>query len=122
MIRRPPRSTRTDTLFPYTTLFRSGSAGRLAGTWEVPKAGGIGMTPETAKNSAVDPCCAAAYWGSQQVVARFEPSIAGAPDARWRPSVSPGHQANRHYRCRERSEESRVGKEDVSTGRYRGWR
>src|SRR3546814_14035716 len=25
MIRRPPRSTRTDTLFPYTTLFRSRS-------------------------------------------------------------------------------------------------
>src|SRR3546814_13373342 len=31
MIRRPPRSTRTDTLFPYTTLFRSiASAGELA--------------------------------------------------------------------------------------------
>src|SRR3546814_16989563 len=28
MIRRPPRSTRTDTLFPYTTLFRSGAGGR----------------------------------------------------------------------------------------------
>src|SRR3546814_3849434 len=28
MIRRPPRSTRTDTLFPYTTLFRS----RLGGS------------------------------------------------------------------------------------------
>src|SRR3546814_11654246 len=31
MIRRPPRSTRTDTLFPYTTLFRSlhlGGGGR----------------------------------------------------------------------------------------------
>src|SRR3546814_8333381 len=28
MIRRPPRSTRTDTLFPYTTLFRSRSARR----------------------------------------------------------------------------------------------
>src|SRR3546814_12023086 len=27
MIRRPPRSTRTDTLFPYTTLFRSWSVG-----------------------------------------------------------------------------------------------
>src|SRR3546814_2821685 len=27
MIRRPPRSTRTDTLFPYTTLFRSGYKG-----------------------------------------------------------------------------------------------
>src|SRR3546814_13749237 len=26
MIRRPPRSTRTDTLFPYTTLFRSASS------------------------------------------------------------------------------------------------
>src|SRR3546814_17040206 len=26
MIRRPPRSTRTDTLFPYTTLFRSENA------------------------------------------------------------------------------------------------
>src|SRR3546814_17867095 len=30
MIRRPPRSTRTDTLFPYTTLFRSADAARLA--------------------------------------------------------------------------------------------
>src|SRR3546814_3074424 len=28
MIRRPPRSTRTDTLFPYTTLFRSQADGR----------------------------------------------------------------------------------------------
>src|SRR3546814_4997809 len=32
MIRRPPRSTRTDTLFPYTTLFRSPAhPGRRAG-------------------------------------------------------------------------------------------
>src|SRR3546814_5741100 len=30
MIRRPPRSTRTDTLFPYTTLFRSGGAGTFS--------------------------------------------------------------------------------------------
>src|SRR3546814_2015203 len=30
MIRRPPRSTRTDTLFPYTTLFRSSGARRIA--------------------------------------------------------------------------------------------
>src|SRR3546814_11583364 len=29
MIRRPPRSTRTDTLFPYTTLFRSISPTRI---------------------------------------------------------------------------------------------
>src|SRR3546814_6913309 len=30
MIRRPPRSTRTDTLFPYTTLFRSKAVIELA--------------------------------------------------------------------------------------------
>src|SRR3546814_4114458 len=29
MIRRPPRSTRTDTLFPYTTLFRSQHGGHV---------------------------------------------------------------------------------------------
>src|SRR3546814_8911118 len=37
MIRRPPKSTRTDTLFPYTTLFRSHSVqhGGEAG-WMIP--------------------------------------------------------------------------------------
>src|SRR3546814_4386258 len=30
MIRRPPRSTRTDTLFPYTTLFRSRAQASMA--------------------------------------------------------------------------------------------
>src|SRR3546814_18401148 len=34
MIRRPPRSTRTDTLFPYTELFRS-AEGEVAATTEV---------------------------------------------------------------------------------------
>src|SRR3546814_19996241 len=34
MIRRPPRSTRTDTLFPYTTLFRS-CPGQGTGTLQV---------------------------------------------------------------------------------------
>src|SRR3546814_6193581 len=31
MIRRPPRSTRTDTLFPYTTLFRARDAAEVVG-------------------------------------------------------------------------------------------
>src|SRR3546814_11357279 len=31
MIRRPPRSTRTDTLFPYTTLFRAETIGAWLG-------------------------------------------------------------------------------------------
>src|SRR3546814_1457500 len=38
MIRRPPTSTRTDTLFPYTTLFRSEEA--------VLAAGGVGLLAE----------------------------------------------------------------------------
>src|SRR3546814_3630584 len=33
MIRRPPRSTRTDTLFPYTTLFRSPTIDELRAKW-----------------------------------------------------------------------------------------
>src|SRR3546814_20385947 len=37
MIRRPPRSTRTDTLFPYTTLFRS----EATRPWAEPGNGGI---------------------------------------------------------------------------------
>src|SRR3546814_9278274 len=32
MIRRPPRSTRTDTLFPYTTRFRAGRFGAVGAT------------------------------------------------------------------------------------------
>src|SRR3546814_2922127 len=32
MIRRPPRSTRTDTLFPYTTLFRSPDCAPMVGS------------------------------------------------------------------------------------------
>src|SRR3546814_1798605 len=41
MIRRPPRSTRTDTLFPYTTLFRSrpGRHGRGLETGEAAPGG-----------------------------------------------------------------------------------
>src|SRR3546814_3129528 len=40
MIRRPPRSTRTDTLFPYTTLFRSDGREGLHGDQEAHRAGG----------------------------------------------------------------------------------
>src|SRR3546814_5518412 len=42
MIRRPPRSTRTDTLFPYTTLFRSPQTG---------KPDGIALSPPLAPTS-----------------------------------------------------------------------
>src|SRR3546814_4086114 len=39
MIRRPPRSTRTDTLFPYTTLFRSVPSGTRGSCYQEPKSG-----------------------------------------------------------------------------------
>src|SRR3546814_1028859 len=54
MIRRPPRSTRTDTLFPYTTLCRSGGGGALlshgakATTRSV-----VNVSPEPFSNAAV---------------------------------------------------------------------
>src|SRR3546814_2838553 len=40
MIRRPPRSTRTDTLFPYTTLFRSREEVVHAAACRCPSCGG----------------------------------------------------------------------------------
>src|SRR3546814_1798374 len=48
MIRRPPRSTRTDTLFPYTTLFRSFAQGgtlRPTGAGVAAGAGGRAWPP-----------------------------------------------------------------------------
>src|SRR3546814_12056735 len=52
MIRRPPRSTRTDTLFPYTTLFRSEEAQTIAialrEVLETPGRTGALVTPDRA--------------------------------------------------------------------------
>src|SRR3546814_14618362 len=46
MIRRPPRSTRTDTLFPYTTLFRSLEAAGCTRVYEEHASGGRWDRPE----------------------------------------------------------------------------
>src|SRR3546814_18861308 len=60
MIRRPPRSPRTATLFPYTTLFRSNRAARRAVGRRAP---GAGLGPRAGNQRAawggggrVDPC------------------------------------------------------------------
>src|SRR3546814_2933703 len=45
MIRRPPRSTRTDTLFPYTTLFRSRGVPAAALSQVIPQVIGYGCLP-----------------------------------------------------------------------------
>src|SRR3546814_9947377 len=52
MIRRPPRSTRTDTLFPYTTLFRSDA--------------GISAAAADARHRGVDLCIAGVAVRAQQ--------------------------------------------------------
>src|SRR3546814_7908400 len=52
MIRRPPRSTRTDTLFPYTTLFRSTDA-------DMPTAAQLAAAQECiCSDSGSEFCCA----------------------------------------------------------------
>src|SRR3546814_16841055 len=53
MIRRPPRSTRTDTLFPYTTLFRSGFAASFIALFVLRMAVGALEAPAYPINSRV---------------------------------------------------------------------
>src|SRR3546814_3952981 len=57
MVRRPPRSTRTDTLFPYTTLFRSVPGGRVRLVQPVLDAdrGGGGVRLRAARFVLADP-------------------------------------------------------------------
>src|SRR3546814_2638575 len=56
MIRRPPRSTRTDTLFPYTTLFRSKTASTGAVPVIRPQECHL-PDPHIPPRSSADPCC-----------------------------------------------------------------
>src|SRR3546814_20964099 len=65
MIRRPPRSTRTDTLFPYTTLFRSRSSEGP------PSCAGPGRTPPMWKTtmSMLGACALLAACGPGQEAA-----------------------------------------------------
>src|SRR3546814_3317090 len=76
MIRRPPRSTRTDTLFPYTTLFRSLS--NLAGA--TPLAMGSAVTADlTPANST------AAYKFAANAGERFFfDALSAVNGVRWR--------------------------------------
>src|SRR3546814_7600275 len=51
MIRRPPRSTRTDTLFPYTTLFRS-RASRCQPSVSAPRPRSVSPTSPSTSNAS----------------------------------------------------------------------
>src|SRR3546814_17432460 len=103
MIRRPPRSTRTDTLFPYTTLFRSLS-GRLEGR-PGPATAGADARAVVFTGTAPPPD-GPAPWSLRRVAAEVD----GRPVDDLRLELQhPGF----------RSEERRVGKECVSTCRSR---
>src|SRR3546814_2128960 len=57
MIRRPPRSTRTDTLFPYTTLFRSRRTAPASDKWRSRNSGiyiGVSLWPSLPHNRNKD--------------------------------------------------------------------
>src|SRR3546814_17178603 len=122
ILRRPPRSTRTDTLFPYTTLCRSAHCFNTA-------------APAFASWTRAGPPALQTEWKIRVVSTPPERVFIG--DLRhsrlcllfirdWsargcRHSCGGRHQAavRAHPKGRSRSEEGRVGKEGVSTVRYR---
>src|SRR3546814_16235793 len=133
MIRRPPRSTRTDTLFPYTTLFRS-------------KANAFYLAKLPLKLQDTDPDYTALYlanyllgssetsrlWSRVRVqdglsydvrshmdASSYEPSGDWTIYAIHAPQNSKRLQAAVDEELKRRSEERRVGKEGVSTCRSR---
>src|SRR3546814_15326509 len=136
MRRRPPRSTRTDTLFPYTTLFRSALFEERRqfserGVADREDGGVVGTQPATVE--------------SDQVVAGDSLHAGFGAAAGERNSIGMGRavKQRRQFAKRKarrlglfrldtgellpthalnlaRSEERRVGKEGVSTGRCRG--
>src|SRR3546814_15780684 len=105
MIRRPPRSTRTDTLFPYTTLFRSLDGNGFPGFSAVSRANGSNPLGRFFAVQLQRVEIAAGDGVFQQLL------IGVNEDAHASDMI-------RHTRGK-RSEERRVGKECVRTGRSR---
>src|SRR3546814_2407741 len=62
MIRRPPRSTRTDTLFPYTTLVRSATSLSLL---RIDPAAAISVQ-RPKRHASVPNCCCEYFWSVEQ--------------------------------------------------------
>src|SRR3546814_19630488 len=124
MIRRPPRSTRTDTLFPYTTLFRSNRDGRVLGRgaredlrdvagWPV----GYQPARELVRPQARREQEALADWNAQF---EQEPALLFGLHALGH-QPQPAAAGDAGDGLADRPEERRVGKECVSTCRSRWW-
>src|SRR3546814_12631152 len=113
MIRRPPRSTRTDTLFPYTTLFRSycGVVGFKPTYGRIPRTG-LKFLSESLDTIGV---MARSVPDAAAFAAILEGTAAGAVQETPRPP--------RFGLCRSpaRSEARRGGTECVRTCRSRWW-
>src|SRR3546814_19296065 len=116
MIRLPPGSTRTDTLFPYTTLFRSLYT-RVARTpWEIPSQ--LGRAPRDRGRAAFRRRSM-----SKDLFGYTIPSLLrglGVLSA-YLQSIQQAVDEDRFMEgklLKARSEERRVGEEWVSTGRY----
>src|SRR3546814_15535014 len=122
MIRRPPRSTRTDTLFPYTTLFRSpaiGPARRAASAEEARIGDGAVAARAGGGERAAGELPHLRQCRHRQSLLglhRFPPRRADAVRGRGG-GRSLGARAVAAVSRALRSEERRVGKECVSTGR-----
>src|SRR3546814_15072528 len=115
MIRRPPRSTRTDTLFPYTTLFRSyheRPAGNGRGCCDVHR------DPASVRRSGLsDMFGIAGFWKYRPI---WTPDPAESSGEWLETTLGHGHPArSSDIFVLDRSEERRVGKECVSTCRSR---
>src|SRR3546814_14236563 len=118
MIRRPPRSTRTATLVPYTTLFRSTSysaGGVLARPQALITKQGLLQMSTSATDLAIDGAGFFVVRTASNSVSELQFTRAGSflPDA----SGYLRHDAGLYLQGR--SEERRVGKECVSTCRSR---
>src|SRR3546814_17244972 len=127
MIRLPPRSTRTDTLVPYTTLFRSCHPGALqrVGVAELPPQSQQRGVPRPGLGDQ-GPVLPARAGGAEDLREadpeqraggrRLRPGDAGDAGPLQRDDAAEG---TRELRPVLRSEERRVGKECVSTCRSR---
>src|SRR3546814_19590730 len=129
MIRRPPRSTRTDTLFPYPTLFRSrrqilGRVARRLPTLHRDLC--ERRQAEAGERRACQIAQLLAVIVQHRLTVFIAPRLAlghvvHVVGLRAKPPVRGEVIARQKHTLRSRSEERRVGKECVSTCRSRWW-